>query len=82
MFGKDFLSGHHVMAKMQVVDQRGDYIGEVTEVYDDVFVVDRPMKRDLIIPMEDVDKIERAMVYLQILKQAVDRQGWKLTKLF
>ncbi len=82
MYGKEFLSGETVWTKMQVVAQDGHFIGEVKEVYDGEFLVDRSMKRDIIIPADCVEKIDRATVYLGVPKHAVDKQGWKKPKLF
>ncbi len=71
-----------IIIEMQVVDAKGVYIGEVKEIRDGDFLVDRSFARDLYIPHDSIEKIEYRMVFLGIPKKEMDKQGWLKPALF
>ncbi len=62
---------------MKVVAFDGTDIGRVQEVREEVFVLDRPRGADLLVPMDQVARIEGTVVYLRIEVGQVTKMGWE-----
>ncbi len=62
---------------MKVVAFDGTDIGRVQEVREEVFVLDRPRGADLLVPMDQVARIEGTVVYLRIETGQVSKMGWE-----
>jgi hypothetical protein len=61
---------------MKVVAFDGTDIGRVQEVREDVFVLDRPKGSDLLVPMDQVARIEGTVAYLRIDVGQLPKMGW------
>jgi hypothetical protein len=61
---------------MKVVAFDGTDIGRVQETREDVFVLDRPRGADLLVPMDQVARIEGTVVYLRVETGQVAKMGW------
>lgn len=62
---------------MKVVAFDGTDIGRVQEVREEVFVLDRPRGADLLVPMDQVARIEGTVVYLRVETGQVSKMGWE-----
>ena len=62
---------------MEVVDTEGDRVGQVKEVRDDDFLVDRSMARDAYVPFSEC-QISDGQVRLKVRASEVDDQGWQV----
>lgn len=62
---------------MKVVDLDGVDIGRVQEVREDVFVLNRPKGSDLLVPLDEVARIEGTIVYLRVEADRVMKMGWR-----
>jgi hypothetical protein len=62
---------------MKVVAFDGTDIGRVQEVREEVFVLDRPRGADLLVPMDQVARIEGTVVYLRVEVGQVSKMGWQ-----
>jgi hypothetical protein len=61
---------------MDVVDSNGSKIGQVKEVRDNDFLVDRPMAQDIYIPF-NACKAAQDQVVLNISSNMIDQQHWQ-----
>ena len=61
---------------MQVVDSRGDYVGQVKEVRSEDFLLDRPLARDVYVPFDSC-QVSGNEVHLNILVGQVSDQDWE-----
>lgn len=59
---------------MYVVALDGEPVGKIKEIHDDNFLVDRPLKTDIYVPMTDVERVVSAeqIVVLKMEKWEVD----------
>jgi hypothetical protein len=62
---------------MKVVAFDGTDIGRVQEVREEVFVLDRPRGADLLVPTDQVARIEGTVVYLRVDLGQVTKMGWE-----
>lgn len=62
---------------MKVVAFDGTDIGRVQETREDVFVLDRPKGADLLVPLDQVARIEGTVVYLRIEMGQLTKMGWE-----
>lgn len=62
---------------MKVVAFDGTDIGRVQEVREEVFVLDRPRGADLLVPLDQIARIEGTVVYLRIEVGQVTKMGWE-----
>lgn len=62
---------------MKVVAFDGTDIGRVQEVREDVFVLDRPKGKDLLVPLTEVARIEGTVAYLRVEADRVTKMGWE-----
>ena len=62
---------------MKVVDADGDRLGEVKELRDDVFHLDRPMRRDLFVPLRAITNVIGNEVQLPYHADEIDKLGWE-----
>jgi hypothetical protein len=68
---------------MPVVSLDGEPVGEVKEIRDDAFLVDRPLKTGIFIPFDIVERIVTAdhSVVLKMPKWEVDRTRFEIPPL-
>jgi hypothetical protein len=68
---------------MRVVALDGEPVGEVKEIRDDAFLVNRPLKTDIFVPFSDVERVEGAnqSVVLKMPKWEVDRTRFDIPPL-
>jgi hypothetical protein len=76
-----------VQVGMEVKSLDGESIGRVKTIREDEFLLDRPMARDLWVPLTAVlatedsspvhGPVSPAAVVLEVSSAHVDRQGWK-----
>ena len=68
---------------MLVVSLDGEPVGEVKEIRNDAFLVDRPLKTDIFIPFDIVERIVTAdhSVVLKMPKWEVDRTRFEIPPL-
>ena len=62
---------------MKVVAFDGTDIGRVQETREDVFVLDRPRGADLLVPKDQVARIEGTVIYLRVEADRVTKMGWE-----
>ena len=70
-----------VLPGMRVVDVNGDRVGEVKSVQDETFHLDRPLKRDLYVPLRAVREVTDDQVLLQYRAEDMDDMGWDTPEL-
>ncbi len=70
-----------IQPDMDVVDRQGDPVGQVKEVRQSDFLVDRPLARDVYVPFSACQSFEKE-VRLNIRSDEVDQQDWELSDLF
>ena len=61
---------------MDVVGSDGVIVGQVKELRDTDFLVDRSMQRDVYVPLSAVQTIDGDRVLLHIPARDVDSQNW------
>jgi hypothetical protein len=61
----------------EVVGTDGETIGSVGEVRERDFLLDRPMARDLYVPLEAISIVDEDQVVLDISAEMVDDQDWE-----
>ena len=76
-----------ILVGMEVNSLDGERIGRVKTIREDEFLLDRPMARDLWVPMSAVlatedsspihGPVEPTAVVLEVSSAHIDRQGWK-----
>ncbi len=71
-----------IIVGMKVVDPRGIHVGDVKEIHEEHFLVDRPMTRDVYVPYDACLKIEYRELHLNVPAKEVGKQGWKKSSLF
>ncbi|MFB3910116.1 MAG: BON domain-containing protein [Candidatus Eisenbacteria bacterium] len=64
---------------MEVIDHGGAGIGSVKEIYDHDFLLDRPMKRDVFVPLDRVQTVESDRIQLDVDEDRIDEMGWTTT---
>ena len=62
---------------MKVVAFDGTDIGRVQEVREEVFILDRPRGADLLVPLDQIARIEGTVVYLRVEVGQVSKMGWE-----
>ena len=81
-------SAPHIQVGMGVATLDGQSIGKVKEIRDDEFLLDRPLARDLWVPLSAVmatedytgnyrGPVQPTMVVLSVSNANVDDQGWR-----
>ncbi|HEX5166355.1 MAG TPA: BON domain-containing protein [Thermomicrobiales bacterium] len=65
------------LVNMAVVGNNGDEVGIIKEVREDTLLVDRPMSRDIYIPVSAVKISDGSTARLNIDSGEVDNQGWQ-----
>jgi hypothetical protein len=70
LFGKD------VRASMHVQGADGVSVGQIKEVRQDDFLVDRRMQRDIYIPLDAIQDVSGNQVLLNVTANQVDNMGW------
>jgi hypothetical protein len=68
-------------AGLPVVETEGHQIGNVKEVRQNDFLLDRPMARDVYVPFTAVEATSDRGVMLNIRRAEIDRQGWTQSRL-
>lgn len=66
---------------MEVLDVAGERVGAIKQVHGDVFHLDRPMKRDLYVPLRAVREIAEGRAVLQYRMEDLDEMGWESPEL-
>ncbi len=61
---------------MHVLGADGDHLGRVKEVGTDCFLLDRPLARDLYVPLAAVQHVAGDQAVLRVPSDRVDDQGW------
>jgi hypothetical protein len=61
---------------MEVVDSNGERIGEVKEIREKDFLVDRRMARDVYVPFSAVVKSDRSII-LNVSSAKIDEMDWE-----
>jgi hypothetical protein len=79
--------GSQVQVGMEVKSLDGERIGRVKSIREGEFLLDRPMARDLWVPMSAVlatedsspvhGPVEPTAVVLEVTSAHIDRKGWK-----
>ena len=75
----------HIQIGMEIVGSDGELVGIVKEVRGAEFVADRPLARDVIVPVEAVQALVNATastsvnphIILVIRAESVSAQGWE-----
>jgi hypothetical protein len=81
-------SAPHIQVDMEVTALDGHPIGKVKEIRGDEFLLDRPLARDLWVPLSAVlatedytgnfrGPVQPTMVVLTVSEANVDDQGWR-----
>jgi hypothetical protein len=65
--------------KMEVLGSDQEFIGEIKELREGDFLVDRPLQRDIYVPYDAIREIYVDSVTLSMPVDAVDRIGWPTT---
>ncbi len=76
-YERDWSSRNEFRPGLEVIDRDGNHVGEVTEVRNGDFRVERPMARDVYIPFADCD-VHDGKVQLNVRSAGIDRQGWMM----
>ncbi len=71
-----------VQQGMVVIGTDGHTVGNVKEVRDRDFVLNRRLARDLCVPFDAVRDVEAGQVVLNMSAEDVNYQRWECTKLF
>jgi len=66
---------------MDVVGSEGEAIGDVKEISNNSFLVDRPMHRDVFVPFGAIRSMSGNRISLSIPASEVDDQGWATPEL-
>lgn len=66
---------------MEVIARDGERVGMVKEVRSGDFLVDRPMARDIYIPISACE-LDAGKVIIQVPANEVSHQGWQLSRFF
>ncbi len=74
-YSRDWSSRNEFRPGLEVIDRDGQHVGEVTEVRNGDFRMERPMAQDLYIPFADCD-VHDGKVQLNVRSGEIDRQGW------
>jgi hypothetical protein len=61
---------------MEVVGSDGEGIGDVSEISNNSFLVDRPLHRDVFVPFNAIRSMSGNRVTLSVQADEVDEQGW------
>ncbi len=77
------MEADQIRTGMHVVSLDGEPVGEVKELRDDAFLVDRPLKTDIFVPFSDVERVVSAdqSVVLKMPKWEVDRTRFDIPPL-
>ncbi len=77
------MKADQIRAGMYVVALDGEPVGEVKEIRDNAFLVDRPLKTDIFVPLSDVERVESGnqFVVLKMPKWVVDRTRYDIPPL-
>jgi Uncharacterized protein conserved in bacteria (DUF2171) len=67
-----------VQVGMDVVGADKEHVRKVKEVYDNEFLVDRPLQTDLYVPRGAIRQVTTTKVILSIPSYAVNWQGWPI----
>jgi hypothetical protein len=65
---------------MEVLDRDGNHVGEVKEVRNGDFLLDRSMARDVFVPFADCH-VENGQIRLDVRSSEIDNQGWMMPEL-
>jgi hypothetical protein len=75
------LNQSRILPGMDVVGSDGGSVGQVKEVHENDFLVDRPMARDVYIPFNACQSA-RGQVMLKIRSDQVNEQNWPAPEVF
>lgn len=72
----------HIVEGMDVVGPTGENIGRVKERRQHHFILDRRMRRDILVPYGAARDVAGRTVVLDVAAERIDDQGWEHTELF
>ncbi|CCF85612.1 DUF2171 domain-containing protein [Nitrolancea hollandica] len=77
------MTADQIRTGMHVVALDGEPVGEVKEIRNDAFLVNRPLKTDIFVPYTDVERVESGnqSVVLKMPKWEVDRTRFDIPPL-
>jgi hypothetical protein len=67
--------------RMEVMDADGDRIGEIKEIRNGDFLIDRPMRRDIYVPQHAIREVSGDRVILAQRKDEIDDLNWESPEL-
>jgi hypothetical protein len=75
--GQQFGHKYQMARDAEVFDADGDAVGTVKELRDNDFLLDRPLARDLYVPLSAVRSVTSDRVMLSVRDDDFDAQGWE-----
>lgn len=77
------MTAEQIHPGMHVIALDGEPVGEVKEIRDNAFLVNRPLKTDIFVPFTDVERVVDAdqSVVLKMPKWEVDRTRFDIPPL-